>query len=80
MFDGIVRQMKKNRFWKIFKLVDTKQDIFMRILNIDYVILLKADGGLWVFQSWNTEGPPLTDDAADRAHRVLSSFPWVSTN
>ena len=42
MFDGIVRQMKKNRFWKVFKFVYTKQDDCMRIMNIDCVALLKG--------------------------------------
>ena len=52
IFDGIVWQMKKNRFWKIFKLVDTKQDNCMRIMNIDCVILLK---GWW----WTVSFPVL---------------------
>ena len=85
MFDGIVRQMKKNKILKKFQLVDTKQDICMRIMNIDYVILLK--GWWWTVMDLVAEGAhqgmtvqmehtpwedPLTDEAA-----LISEFDLI---
>ena len=69
MFVRIVQQMKKIDFEKY--LVDIKQDICLRILNIDYVILFKrlmvdCDG-----QCCRRSTP--RDDRANGAHTMRGS-------